>query len=209
VDQSSQFVNGTIIGGLQSPPSAWLAAVVHGTIYSAAVEASHENLDFQQLAVSHAAHDSLAWVFHGTRLYSSIDAALKAVITPIGIDPKSERGKKAAKIGQGAASKVAEKRATDHISNFVDFTYGPANPGVYQKTIGGAAIPDTPQAVFLRPFGGIEDVTKFRPPPPPASFDSKYETEVLYVKSQGDLNSTERKPFDTDTAYFWRESSIM
>jgi hypothetical protein len=209
VDQTSIFVNGTIIGGLQSPPSAWVAAVVHGAIYSAAVESSQESLDFQQLAVSHAAHNGLAWIFHGTRLYSSIGAALKAVIAPIGINPKSELGKKAAKIGQRAAAKVAEKRTTDRITDFVDYVYGPATPGVYQKSIGGAAVPDTPQAVFLRPFGGIEDITTFRPPPPPATFDSKYEDEALYVKSQGSLDSPVRKAFDTDTAYFWRESSIM
>jgi hypothetical protein len=209
VDQFAVSVNGTVIGGLQSVPSAWAAAVLHGAIYAAAVDSARESIDVQQLAVSHAAHNGLAWIFHGTRLYSSIDAALSAVIQPIGVDPKSQAGQTAAKIGRRAAAKVSEKRAADKIADFVEYTYGPPNPGVYQKSVGGAALPDNPQAVLLRPFGGIEDVVAFRPPPPPAVFDSAYEEEVLYVKSQGSLNSTVRKPVDTDTAYFWRESSIM
>src|SRR5271155_218047 len=83
IDQSAILANGTIIGGLQSPPSAWFEAVVQGAIYLAAVNSQHQDLPFQQLAVSHAAHDALDWTFHGTRLYPAIDAALKAVLGPI------------------------------------------------------------------------------------------------------------------------------
>ena len=173
------------------------------------MQSEHGNLAFQQLAVSHAAHNSLGWVFHGTRLYASIDAALKAVVTPIGINVTSPDGVWAARIGRSAAVYVAYKRTDDKIANSVDYAFGPKNPGVYQATPGGAALPDTPQAVYIRPFGGVLNITRFRAPPPPKTSDARYEAYVQYVKDQGELNSTVRKPFDTDTAYFWRESSIM
>ena len=84
----------------------------------------------------------------------------------------------------------------------------PAKPGVYIATPGSAAVPDTPNAVFLRPFAGLGNITRFRPGPPPDLKSKEYEAQFEYVKAQGSLNSTVRKTFDTDTAYFWRESSI-
>ncbi|KAK4238983.1 vanadium chloroperoxidase [Achaetomium macrosporum] len=208
VDQSASFVNGTIIGGLQSPPSGWAQAVVQAAVYKAAVESKQESLEFQQLAVSHAAHNSLLWVFHGSRLYNAVDAALRAVIPAIGLDPNSNNGKRATRVGQEAAAKVAKARSDDKLTNFVDFTYGPKEPGVYQQTPGSNSLPDTPQARFVTPFAGLGDISRFRAPPPPKTNSKEYEADALYVKEQGSLNSTARTPYDTDTAYFWRESSV-
>lgn len=208
VDQSAAFVNGTIIGGLQSPPSAWYQAVVQGAVYKAAVDSKSESLDFQQLAISHAAHNAILWVFHGTRLYNQVDAALRAVIPLIGLDPNSDKGKEAARVGQNAAGRVAYARADDKLVNFVDFTYGPKTPGIYQQTPGSNPIPDNPGARYVRPFADLGDISRFRAPPPPKTNSKEYETALLYVKEQGSLNSTARTAYDTDTAYFWRESSI-
>jgi hypothetical protein len=207
IDQSAILVNGTIIGGLQSPPSAWFEAIVQGAIYLAAVNSQHQDLAFQQLAVSHAAHDVLDWTFHGTRLYASIDAALKAVIGPIGVNATSPGGNNATQIGREAAARVVSKRSNDNINHFVDYVYGPRLPGVYQQTPGGNPLPDTPQARFVLLFAGLGNVTRFRAAPPPSISSKDYESYVLYVKEQGEQNSTARTPFDTDTAYFWRESS--
>jgi hypothetical protein len=209
VDQSAILVNGTIIGGLQSPPSAWFSANVQGAIYLAAVRSQNHSLAFQQLAVSHAAHDALDWTFHGTRLYGSIDAALKAVLGPIGINSTSPDGGHATQIGRDAAARVISERSNDGINRFVDYVYEPTLPGIYQQTAGGSPLPDTPQARFVPLFSGLGNVTRFRAPPPPSTKDKDYESYLLYVKEQGDQNSTARTPFDTDTAYFWRESSPM
>lgn len=209
VDQSAILVNGTVINGLQSPPSGWFEAIVQGAVYLAATESSKQPLAFQQLAVSHAAHDALLWTFHGTRLYATVDSKLKAILSSIGLDPTSDSGLKAIQIGRDAAKKVVTSRADDGINNFVDYTPQPAYPGVYQQTPNGQPIPDTPQAQFIRPWAGVGDIRKFRPPPPPSANSSEYEAILLYVKTQGALNSTVRKPYDTDTAYFWLESSPM
>lgn len=197
-----------MIGGLPSPPSAWYQAVVQGAVYQAAVQSKGESLEFQQLAVSHAAHDAILWVFHGTRLYNAVNAALRSVIPVIGLDPNSTKGKKAVEIGRSAAAKVARARADDKITNFVDFTYGPEEPGVYQHTPGSNPLPDTPQGRFVTPFAGLGDISRFRAPPPPKTDSKEYEEQVLYVKEYGALNSSVRSAYDTDTAYFWRESSV-
>ncbi|PVH72334.1 acid phosphatase/Vanadium-dependent haloperoxidase [Cadophora sp. DSE1049] len=207
VDQSAILVNGTVIGGLQSPPSGWYEAIVQGAIYLAAVKSGREPLDVQQLAISHAAHDTLLWTFHGTRLYATVNSKLRAILPAIGVDVTSAAGIKAIEIGRKAAKKVIIARADDGINNFVDYTPNPAAPGVYQQTPGGQPIPDTPQAQFIRLFGGVGDVTRFRAPPPPTPNSAEFETALDFVKAQGARNSSVRKAYDTETAYFWRESS--
>ena len=52
-------------------------------MYNAAVKSKDKTIDFQQIAVSYAAHNVLAWIFQGTRLYPYIDQALKTIQTRI------------------------------------------------------------------------------------------------------------------------------
>lgn len=125
----------------------------------------------------------------------------------IGINHTDAEYHRAAVIGQEAALRATTARQDDLLNNFVQYVYGPAEPGVYQRTPGGLNAPDTPQARYLRTFGGIGDITKFRAPPPPAINSSEYEEILNYVKVQGDQNSTVRSAYDTETALFWRESS--
>jgi len=112
----------------------------------AAVNSQHVDLTFQQLAVSHAAHDALIWIFHGTLLYISIDKALITVLGPIGINSTTPEWDDATQIGRNATAQVVTIRLSDGMNNFVQYTYGPAIPGVYQQTPGGGQLPDTPQA---------------------------------------------------------------
>ncbi|KAK7182477.1 hypothetical protein DPSP01_010633 [Paraphaeosphaeria sporulosa] len=207
VDQSAILVNGTVINGLPSPPSGWFEAIIQGAVYLAATETKGKSLAFQQLAVSHAAHDSLLWTFHGTRLYATINSKLKAVLGSIGLDASSNEAQEATQIGREAAHEVIVARADDGINFFVDYVPKPARPGVYQATPGGQPIPDTPQAQFIRLFGGLGDVKRFRAPAPPNATSPEYEPFIDFVKAQGARNSSVRKPYDTETAYFWRESS--
>lgn len=167
VDQSAILVNGTTIGGLPSPPSGCLNAIVQSAVYHVAVNSANETLAFQQLAVSHAAHDTLLWTFHGTRLYATIDAAFITVATPIGINGSSADAYRAREIGEAAATRVTVARANDGIHRYVAYTPLPAEPGNYRGRPGGPRIPDGPQAQDLRLFGGLDDVTKYRAPPPP------------------------------------------
>lgn len=208
VDQSLILTNGSVVGGLPSPASAWFPAIVQGAVYSAALDSKDKSRAFQQLAISHAAHDALAWTFHGVRLSAAIDAALKRLLPDIGISPSSKDYNKAAKVGQNAAVKVTRARAGDKIDNFVDYSNGPPEPGVYQPTPGGRPLPDTPQAQFIRPFGGIDDLTKFRAPAPPEATGEGYEEWVIEIRDLGGRESTVRTEDETHIAYFWLESSV-
>jgi hypothetical protein len=136
-----------------------------------------------------------------------VNSKLKAILGPIGLDKSSSDAVKATQVGREAARTVIVARADDGINNFVDYEQRPAAPGVYQATPGGQPVPDTPQAQFIRLFAGLGDVTRFRAPPPPNATAPEYESFLDYVKAQGERNSTVRKPYDTETAYFWRESS--
>ncbi|KAK4613799.1 hypothetical protein CLAFUW4_09638 [Fulvia fulva] len=207
VSASGSLANNTLIGGLQSPPPGWFEAVVQASMYAAALESKHEDLAFQQLAVSHAAHNSLTWIFHGTRNFANIFTFMQNATRDIGISESDKSYGKAAKIGQKAALKVTNARQDDRLNNFVNYIYGPMEPGVYQRTPGGLTAPDTPQARYLRTFGGLGDVTRFRAPAPPAVNSSGYEEILNYVKAKGEQNSTARTALETETAYFWRESS--
>jgi hypothetical protein len=132
VDQSAILVNGTVIGGLPSPPSGWFNAIVQGAVYHAAIKSTNETLAFHQLAVSHAAHDTLLWTFHGTRLYATIDAAFSTVFGPIGINASSPEAHRAREIGEYAATRVTIARANDGIHRYVAYTPLPAEPGNFK-----------------------------------------------------------------------------
>lgn len=136
-----------------------------------------------------------------------MNSKLQAILGPIGLNASSSDAVKATQIGRESAHTVIVARADDGINNFVDYEQKPAAPGVYQATPGGQPIPDTPQAQFIRLFGGLGDVKRFRAPSPPNVTSPEYEPFLNYVKAQGERNSTVRKPYDTETAYYWRESS--
>jgi hypothetical protein len=183
---------------------------VQASIYVAAISSNNESLAFQQLAVSHAAHDSLTWTFHGTRNFGNIFKAAQDVLGKIGISEQDDAYWRAAAIGRKAAIRVTSARQGDGLNNFVNYVYHPATPGVYQRTPGSAFVaPDTPQARYLRPFGGLNNITIFRAPPPPTLTSSSYEGFLRYAKTQGEKNSTVRTPYDTETAFFWRETSTI
>ncbi|KAF2854733.1 acid phosphatase/Vanadium-dependent haloperoxidase [Plenodomus tracheiphilus IPT5] len=208
VDQSALLTNNTLIGGLQSPPSGWFEAIVQASIFVTALQTKNESLAFQQLAVSHAAHDSLTWTYHGSRNFGNIFKVTQDILLKINISETDDQYWRAAAIGRKAAIQVTNARQDDKLNNFINYVYKPAAPGVYQRTPGSAFVaPDTPQARYLRPFGGVGDITKFRAPPPPSVNSSEYQPFVEYVIAQGERNSTVRTAYNTETAYFWRESS--
>ena len=100
-------------------------------------------------------------------------------------------------------------RANDGIHRYVAYTPLPAEPGNYQGRPGGPRIPDTPQAQDLRPFGGLDNVTKYRALPPPAPESPEFEKFLVQVYEQGGNSSVKRTECDTETAWFWLESSPM
>lgn len=137
---------------------------------------------------------------------------MQAAVARIGLNETVDGGRneeywRAASIGRKAAIRVTNARQDDRLNNFVNYVYESMEPGVYQMTPGGLSAPDTPQARYLRTFGGLGDVTRFRAPAPPAIDSPEYEHILNFVKEQGERNSTARSTYNNETAFFWRESS--
>jgi hypothetical protein len=180
-------------------------------MYNAAVESQNKSLDYQQIAVSNAAHNALTWIFHGTRLYPYIDQALKTIQTQILATAGPLNLTEAALAGRQAAREVVISRAGDDgLNNFVDYTFGPPIPGVYQLTISGYGLPpDDPQVPFDNMFATGKPATTYLAPPPPSVNSTSYESFLAYVKAIGASDSTSRTQEQTNIALFWRESAPM
>jgi hypothetical protein len=179
-------------------------------MYNAAGESQDKSLDFQQIAVSYAAHDALIWIFHGTRLYPYIDQALKTIKTQILATAGPFNLTEATLAGRHAAREVVTSRTDDGTNNFVDYTFGPPVPGVYQLTINGYGLPpDDPQASFVKMFATGKPATAYLAPQPLSVNATSYESFLAYVKAIGASDSTSRTQDQTDIALFWRESAPM
>jgi hypothetical protein len=179
-------------------------------MYSAAVQSQNKSLDFQQIAVSYAAHNALTWVFHGTRLYAYLDQALKKIQAEILATAGPFNLTQAILTGRNASRGVAALRADDGINNFVDYSFGPPTPGVYQLTLDGYGLPpDNSQAPFMSMFATGKAASTYLAPRPPSINDTSYESLLTHVKTVGGANSTVRTQEQTDIALFWRESAPM
>jgi hypothetical protein len=179
-------------------------------MYKAAVKTEGKSLEFRQIAVSHAAHNTLAWIFHGTRLYPLIDGAMKTIQTQILATGASFNQKDAIAIGRRAALEEVRSRTDDGITDFVDYQPGPPVPGVYQITTANYTLPpDDPQIPYVKLFAIRKPAIAYLAPPPPNVTDASYEGYVTYVKAIGGANSTTRTQDQTEIALFWRESAPM
>ncbi|KAF2133904.1 hypothetical protein P153DRAFT_353131 [Dothidotthia symphoricarpi CBS 119687] len=159
-----------LVTGLPFPPSGWFEAIVQAAVYVSAPESKNELLASQQLAVSHAAHDSLTGVFHSTRNFGNIFKSAQDIVSLIGIDEIDDKCWRAAAIGRRAAIKVTAVRQDDRLNNLVNYVFKSGTSSVYQRTPGSTFVaPDTAQARYLRTFGGLGDVTRFRASAPPQS----------------------------------------
>jgi len=179
-------------------------------MYKAAVKSETKSLEFQQIAVSYAAHNALTWIFHGTRLYPYIDNALKTIQTNILATSSSFNKTEAILIGRHAAAEVVASRTDDGLNEFVDYDFGRPVPGVYQLTLKNYSLPpDNPQVPYMKLFGINKSALDYLAPPPPSVNDTSYESYVAHVKAIGIANSTTRTQEQTEIALFWRESAPM
>lgn len=179
-------------------------------MYNAATKAEAKSLEFQQVAISYAAHNSLAWVFHGTRLYPILDDALKTIQTQILGSKNSSGYSEAMSIGRRAAQQETASRANDGFNDFVDYTYGSPAPGVYQVTMKNYNYPpDNPQVPYVDLFAIRKSAMAYLAPAPPSVKDASYEGYLNYTKAVGRVDSTIRTQDQKDISLFWRESAPM
>ncbi|KAG2019919.1 hypothetical protein CC2G_005312 [Coprinopsis cinerea AmutBmut pab1-1] len=181
---------------------AYAGAFVQTAILAAAQDASRHPRAVQQLSVSYAAHDALASLYD--LQYQTIDSYLTEIEDII--TPTSSESSIARRIGESAAAKVTRARAGDGYGRYKRYEWQAPAPGVYQPTPPNNPFPAAQHGGQLRPWGGVEKVPEWGPPPSPT--DDGYEKFLLQVKEKGSKTNSTRTADETEIGYFWLESSI-
>jgi len=187
--------------GLTGVMEGWSQGYIHGAIVTAAEAAASESRAVQQIAVSHAAHNAITAIFPTNK--ADLDAVLLKTLAQIGA--AAEEAGKGREIGEEAATKVAKERAGDGATKFVEYKWKAPEVGVYQPTPPKNPIPQSPQAAFIKPFGGVEKVPLWKAPPAPDS--EGYEEELIFVRDKGGMKPGTRTEEETKVGHFWLESS--
>jgi hypothetical protein len=141
---------------------------------------------------------------------AAADAAYTAALANVPNGPAKTQG---VAVGQAAATAILAKRAADNSTKgpFLNKNCPPVGqPGAYQCT------PERPLVAFeawanVTPFV-LQDNTQFRPGPPYAVTDAKFQADLDEVKSLGGDNKTTpsaRTSDQSQIALFWLESSPL
>ncbi|MFM8728075.1 MAG: vanadium-dependent haloperoxidase, partial [Planctomycetaceae bacterium] len=115
--------------------------------------------------------------------------------------PDDSRRTAGIEIGQRAAARILEIRATDGSASTVSYTPG-TDPGDWQKTPPALLDPLLPQWGQVTPWV-LSSSSQFRPEAPPTLDSSDYARDLNEVQQLGAVNSTTRTPEQTDIAKFW------
>jgi hypothetical protein len=169
-------------------------------------------------AVATAAHDTLIDVIGHLppRLAGCVAPGVASVVTDYraamaGV-PSGRARNKGVAVGRAAAAAVLAARAGDRSrTKMVDPTYHEGTaPGEYRFT------PGTPFAFLphwgdVRPFA-LRSAAQFRPEPPYALDSPEYAAdlnEIKHLGGDGVTTPSDRTPRQTETAWFWLESSPL
>ena len=197
------------------PQHAVTLAIVHAAIYDAvnaidgrysvfwAIPTTNPAGASEKAAAASAAYNTLVGLFpdQAAALNPEYLASLATV-------PDGDAKTRGIAVGREVATTIVALRSTDGRNDpSVGYTFQPAAPGVYQKTI-GATLPGYP------PFGPIMPwITKMRPltmdspqqfraDGPPALSSYTYGQDLNETKRMGGAVSADRTAEQTETAFF-------
>jgi membrane-associated phospholipid phosphatase len=190
------------------PMAARNLAMMHAAIYEVvnAVERTHWYyvLDIHppectspEAAAAVAAHRVLVALY--PRQAKRFDAVLRATL-PGGNGPTVQHG---VVLGQFVAEQMLAWRADDGSSRHVEHQAG-YSPGVWRPTPPRYLPALYPQWPRVTPFA-LTDISRFRPPPPPALSSPAWTAAYLEVKALGKEDSLVRTPDQTTIAHFWAD----
>lgn len=111
----------------------------------------------------------------------------------------------AAGIADAAVERTFKERENDGSSTTIHYVPS-EKPGQWRRTPPNFRPPEFPHWGNVKPFV-LDDVTKFRAPPPPALNTEAYAKDVNEVKEIGGKTSTTRTPEQTLIAKFWADFS--
>jgi hypothetical protein len=153
-------------------------------------------------AAAQSAHDILVDLLPAQAF--ALDTQLAATLATIK-DGRSKRN--GIWVGQQAAAAILANRAGDGRFANVPYTFGVADPGVYQPTPPAFAQPLVPWVAQVRPFT-MTTPSQFRPGPPPSLNSRRWANGYNLTKTFGDINSTLRTSEESEIAIFWTEHTV-
>jgi hypothetical protein len=173
-----------------------------------------------EAAVAVAAHDVLVSAFGElpAELGFNVAAALTIVdaaeLQALGAVTKGAAKEQGMAIGAAAAKMMIALRIGDGSGDgpFVDTAYPQGTkPGQY-RFIGADS--DKDDLAFAPKWGHVtpfvyDDITTIRPRPPYPLDSRRYAADFNEVKTKGSIDSKVRTTTETETAFFWRESSPL
>lgn len=144
-------------------------------------------------AAASAAHEALVKLFPAQA--ATLDAELGASLRD-SADPGVEWGKT-------VADQIVLWRSTDGFSATPPPYVFSTAPGQWRPTPGGSGPPKFRSLATTTPFA-LTSPSQFRPAGPPPLDSARYLQDVAEVQSFGGLTSTDRTPYETETARFWQ-----
>ncbi|GEP44020.1 vanadium-dependent haloperoxidase [Brevifollis gellanilyticus] len=185
----------------ETPPPCLVSRnlpIFHCAVYRAVKAGVEQKLDEAQMQqVAHLAcrQGFLAFFPSQTKMVEKLDASVDVSQ----VDPKIRA------IVDEAVKRTLKEREGDGSSTTIN--YIPSDkPGQWRRTPPAFRPPEFPHWAKVKPFV-VDDVTKFRAPPPPALDSSLYAEEVNEVRELGGKESKTRTAEQTMIAKFWADFS--
>lgn len=201
------FANATV----PAAPANRLGAVVQSAVFDAVngIEGRYRPIHVQPAAPRNAspkAAAAAAW--HAALLglfpaqHAMLDGAYAAAIASID-DESAQAVADGVAWGAAVAGEILAWRAADGFSATPPpYTFSTA-PGQWQATPGGSGPPKFRTLATTLPFA-LNSPSQFRPAGPPALDSARYAQDLLEVQARGELVSSVRTPYETETAVFWQ-----
>jgi len=208
--------NRTMIGALEAdhtpaPPAMRAAAIVQTAVFDAlnGIERRYTQIHVQpaapydaskRAAVVGAAYESLVVLFPAQS--STFDAQLQASLAEIAGKPDGYSIEHGLAWGRTVADEILAWRAGDGIATVLPPYVAGGAPGDWAPTPPTFGPPLFRQFAIMTPFA-LASPSQFLPPPPPSLTSALYTQDFDETKALGSATSTQRTPFQTQTAIFW------
>lgn len=167
-------------------------------VYAAYVHEADEPAADPRAAAARAAYEVLIASYPGRS--ADLEALLGRWLDSV---PSESARTLGAALGSASAQAILAHRDGDDWDLPGEYEYR-SEPGQYQTTPPWDGFTLQPGFRYARPFS-FEDVTQFRPPPPPALDSPAYAEAWNEVRLRGDSTSTLRTKDETGYAIWWME----
>ena len=209
--------NRTMIDALETaktppPPASRIGAIVQASVFDAVngirphygpyrVAPAVPPCASRAAAAAGAAHEALKTLLPDQQ--PLLDDRLAASLADIAHDQSPTAIAAGVRWGAAVADAILAWRSSDGISAVVPPYVPGSAPGVWQPTPPLFGPPLFRQFATMAPFA-LTSPSQLLPGPPPSLSSGRYARDFTEVKALGSATSTQRSPFDTETAVFWQ-----